>query len=186
MSAGTGGTLSGVSHFLRESSSNLKHVKVILVDPPGSCLFNKVKLNVAYTSEQQERRLHRHRYDTIVEGIGLDRITKNIALGLDLGIIDDAVKVTDQEAVDIAHWILKEEGLFVGSSSAMNISAAIGYAALMPSGSSIVTIICDGGQRHLSRFYNRDFILRSGLKWPGDDIIAWIGRLPFQLSVLSS
>jgi len=181
MSAGTGGTISGVAHFFQESDS--KFVKVVLVDPPGSCLYNKVKLNVAYTSEQEERRLHRHRYDTIAEGIGLDRITQNLALGLDLGVIDDAVKVSDQEAVDIAHWLLKEEGIFVGSSSAMNISAAVRYADLMPSGSFVVTVICDGGQRHLSRFWNKDFIQRWGLKWPGDDMVAWNERLPYKIRI---
>jgi cysteine synthase A len=132
---------------------------------------------VAYTTEQQERRLQRHRYDTIAEGIGLDRITQNFAIGLNLNILDDAVKVTDQEAVDMAHWLLRNEGLFCGSSSAMNVSAAIQYASTMPPDSCVVTIICDSGQRHLSRFWNRDFIIQWGLYWPGDDMSAWHDRL---------
>ena len=179
MSAGTGGTISGVAHFLRESTAN--DIRVVLVDPPGSCLFNKVKLNVAYTDEQQERRLHRHRYDTIAEGIGLDRITQNFSVGLNLGVIDDALRITDQEAVDMAHWLLREEGLFVGSSSAMNVSAALQYADLMPPGSCVVTVICDGGQRHLSRFWNRQFIIKWGLLWPCDDLVAWNERLPYRI-----
>ena len=179
MSAGTGGTLSGVAHFLKESTA--KCINIVLVDPLGSCLFNKVKLNVAYTTEQQERRLHRNRYDTIAEGIGLDRITQNFAVGLDAGVIDDAIKVTDQEALDVAHWLLREEGIFVGSSSAMNISAAFQYALSMPPASCIVTVLCDSGQRHLSRFWNKNFILNWGLLWPEDDMATWNDRLPCKI-----
>ena len=78
--------------------------------------------------------------------------------------------MSDQEAVDMAHWLLREEGLFVGSSSAMNVVGAFRVAASLPSNSNTVTIICDGGQRHVSRFWNRDFVVGDwGLKWPQDD-----------------
>lgn len=63
--------------------------------------------------------------------------------------------------------LLREEGLFVGSSSAMNVCGAIKVAKTLPENSKIVTIICDGGQRHLSRFWNRDFIENKwNLIWP--------------------
>jgi cysteine synthase A len=186
MSSGTGGTISGSGRYLKDSYQkfhpNKTPCRVVLVDPPGSALYNKVKYNVAYASEQQERGLKRHRYDTLAEGIGLDRITQNFTQGVDHGVIDDAVRVTDQEAVDVAHWLLREEGLFVGSSSAMNVAGAI--RAVMDAQEKkeefdcVVTIICDGGQRHLSRFWNRDFIISWGLKWPGDDLDAWHKRLP--------
>jgi cysteine synthase A len=165
MSCGTGGTLSGVGRYLKEQDPS---IRIILVDPPGSCLYNKVKYGVAFTKEQRERSLKRHRYDTIAEGIGLDRITSCVQFGLD--VIDDAVRVSDQEAVDMAHWILKQEGLFVGSSSAMNLVGAVRTAKQLPEKSNIVTIVCDSGQRHLTRFWNRDFIVnQQGLQWPGDD-----------------
>ncbi len=66
----------------------------------------QVKHGVCYASQQKERGLRKHRYDTIAEGIGLDRITKNFELAL----IDEAWKVTDQEALDMAHYLLSREG----------------------------------------------------------------------------
>ena len=84
-------------------------------------------------------------------------------------IIDDAISITDQQAVYMAHYLLRHEGLFVGSSTAMNVTGALRAASQMPEGSNIVTIVCDIGQRHTSRFWNREFIVDEwGLKWPGD------------------
>lgn len=165
MSSGTGGTISGVGRYLTEQNPD---ISIVLVDPPGSSLYNKVKYGVAYVSEQSERVLKRHRYDTLAEGIGLDRVTQNLTLGL--GCISDAVRVQDQEAVDMAHWLLRNEGLFVGSSSAMNIVGAVRVASGLQPGKRVVTVACDNGERHLSRFWNRDFIVgERGLIWPGRD-----------------
>jgi len=108
-------------------------------------------------------------------------VTRNFALGVDNGVLDDALRITDQEAVDMAHWLLKKEGLFVGSSSAMNVLGAVRLASDNHEdyeASCIVTVICDGGQRHLTRFWNREFIKGWGLEWPGDDEAAWKLRLP--------
>lgn len=161
MSAGTGGTIAGVGRYLKEQRPSLR---VVLVDPPGSVLYGKVAHGVAFTHQQRERGLERHRYDTIAEGIGLDRITANFVEAP----IDTALQVSDQEALDMAHWLLRNEGLWVGSSSAMNIVGAVRTALDLKEGSSVVTIICDGGQRHVTRFWNRDFCLEWGLAWPGD------------------
>jgi cysteine synthase len=163
MSAGTGGTLSGVARYLKQHAQ----VKTVLVDPPGSVLYNKIMHGVAFTIQQAEQTLRRHRYDTLAEGIGVDRQTDNFVAGLDY--IDTAVQVTDQEAVDMAHLLLEWEGLWVGSSSAMNVVGAVKTALDMPVGSTVVTLICDGGQRHVTRFWNRDFVVNErGLEWPGD------------------
>ena len=167
MSSGTGGTISGVGRYLKSHDCN-PYCKVVLVDPPGSALYSKIKYGVAYASQQSERTLRRHRYDTLAEGIGLDRVTANFSMGCDAAVIDDAIRVSDQEAVDMAHWLLREEGLFVGSSSAMNVVGAVRVAASLPANSHTVTIVCDGGQRHASRFWNRDFVLDWGLQWPED------------------
>jgi cysteine synthase A len=168
MSAGTGGTIAGISRYLKEQTTNTTSIDIVLVDPPGSSLYNYVEHGVAYHSYQSERTLQRHRYDTIAEGIGLDRLTYNFQQA----IIDHAIRVTDQEAVDMAHWILQHEGLWIGSSSAMNLVGAVRWARRKqvsePSSSScIVTILCDHGQRHASRFWNREFITQKrGLQWP--------------------
>ena len=176
--------------------------------PPGSSLYNRIKFGVAYASQQSERRLRRHRYDTLAEGIGLDRITANFALGCrqidwdettfaDLldgdsdsndqapsqrrmgagGIIDDALSITDQQAVVTAHYLLRHEGLFVGSSTAMNVAGAVITAMSMPRGSNVVTVACDGGMRHTSRFWNRDFVEGRGLVWPEEGVLTGEGLL---------
>ena len=85
--------------------------------------------------------------------------------------LDDAVAVTDQEAVFMAHYLMRREGLFVGSSSAMNVVATVRYAKSLPAGSTLVTVLCDSGQRHVTRFWNEEFILARGLRWPDADHI---------------
>ena len=173
MSSGTGGTIAGMATYLKEQYATFqgtpKEVKVVLVDPPGSSLYHKVEHGVAFAEQQRERNLRKHRYDTIAEGIGLDRITRNFSSGLDY--IDRAIRVSDQEALDMAHWILRTEGLWIGSSSAMNLVGAIRTALTLSENSSVVTIICDGGQRHATRFWDPEFVKEWGLRWPKADCI---------------
>lgn len=169
MSCGTGGTLAGVSKYLKERVRRRhfhRDIRCVLVDPPGSALYHKIQHGVIYASQQREQSLKRHRYDTIAEGIGIDRLTHNLALGLEC--VDAAIRVTDQDALDMAHWLLEQEGLWVGSSSAMNVVGAIQTALELPVGSKIVTIICDAGHRHVTRFWNRAFCRAWGLQWPAD------------------
>jgi cysteine synthase A len=168
MSSGTGGTIAGMGTYFKEQYGATE-VQIVLVDPPGSSLYNKVEHGIAFAAEQRERHLRKHRYDTLAEGIGLDRITRNFSSGLDC--IDKAIRVTDQEAVDMAHWILRTDGLWIGSSSAMNLVGAIRTALALPEGSSVVTIVCDGGQRHATRFWDPTFIREWGLQWPRADCI---------------
>ena len=166
MSAGTGGTISGVAKYLKEHNP---HCRIVLADPVGSVLFGKVEHGIAYTSQQQERTLLRHRYDSIAEGIGLDRITDNVDIGLPY--IDSAITISDQEIVNMAHFILREEGLMIGSSTAINIIAAITTATQqLPIQSRVCTMFCDSGQRHVTRLWNRDYILSRQLSWPQDNI----------------
>jgi len=161
MSAGTGGTIAGVSQVLKEKSSG--RVKVVLADPPGSSLLNWVKHGVCFNAQQSERKVRKNRYESIAEGIGLDRVTSNLAQGQ----IDDAVGVSDQDAVHMAHYLLRHEGLYIGSSSAMNLAAAVNYSARLPAGSHVVTVLCDSGARHGSRFWNQTFVENEfNLTWP--------------------
>jgi cysteine synthase A len=169
MSAGTGGTIAGVSQYLKSRISGRNYsgragIEVVLADPQGSSLFNRVTQGVCYTSEQAETRLKKHRYDSLVEGVGLDRVTANFQNAS----IDSAESVTDQEVLLTAHWLLANEGLFVGSSSALNVAAALRVAKRLGPGSTVVTIICDTGQRHVSRFWNREYIGKYSLQWPED------------------
>ena len=79
-------------------------IQIVLVDPPGSALYHKIEHGIAHAVEHRERTLKKHRYDTLEEGIGLDRVTQNFAIGLDF--IDRSFRVTDQDAVDMALWML--------------------------------------------------------------------------------
>ncbi|CAN6603144.1 putative mitochondrial cysteine synthase [Trichomonascus vanleenenianus] len=146
--AGTGGTISGVAHYLKERLPNLK---VVLADPPGSGLYNRVKFGVMFDTREREGTRRRHQVDTLVEGIGINRVTRNFEAGR--ALVDDAIRVDDAEAVKMAKYIVEHEGLFIGSSSGVNLVAAYKYAKQLGPGHTIVTIICDSGSRHLSKFW---------------------------------
>lgn len=148
--AGTGGTLSGVALALKPLIPN---IKVVLADPQGSGLYNKVKYGVLFSPTEAEGTRRRHQVDTIVEGVGLNRLTANFSAGLHF--VDDAVKVTDEQAMRMARWLVEKEGLFVGSSSAVNCVAAATLAKRLGKGKRIVTVICDSGTRHLSKFWKQ-------------------------------
>lgn len=150
--AGTGGTVAGVAKFLKETA-RLTDLRVVLADPQGSGLYNKVRHGVMYASTEREGTRRRQQVDTMVEGIGINRITENFEAGREL--IDDAVRVTDEQACRMARWLVEHDGIFVGSSSAVNCVAAVVTALSMPAGSVVVTMLCDSGTRHLSKFWKQ-------------------------------
>ncbi|KAI8971649.1 tryptophan synthase beta subunit-like PLP-dependent enzyme [Mycotypha africana] len=153
LGAGTGGTLSGITCYLKERLSNLK---VFLADPQGSGLYNKVKYNVMYAPTEKEGSRKRHQVDTVVEGIGINRLTKNFDKGRHL--VDDAFRVTDEEAIKMSRYLVREDGLFIGSSSAVNCVAAVRAAKKLGPGHVIVTLLNDSGQRHLTKFWSDDYL----------------------------
>jgi cysteine synthase A len=131
----------------------MNSLRVVLADPEGSGLYNKVKNGVMFASTEKEGTRRRQQVDTIVEGIGINRITENFEAGREF--VDDAIKVTDLQALKMARWLVEKDGIFVGSSSAVNCVAAVATALRMPEESRIVTILCDSGTRHLSKFWKR-------------------------------
>ncbi|XP_059282974.1 cysteine synthase 2 [Lycium ferocissimum] len=154
--AGTGGTVAGVSQFLKDKNSN---IKCFLIDPPGSGLYNKVTRGVMYTREEAEGRRLKNPFDTITEGIGINRLTENFKMAK----LDGAFRGTDMEAVEMSRYLLKNDGLFIGSSSAMNCVGAVRVAKALGPGHTIVTILCDSGMRHLSKFHNAEYLSEHGL-----------------------
>ncbi|VFQ97922.1 unnamed protein product [Cuscuta campestris] len=154
--SGTGGTIAGVSCFLKEKDAS---IKCFLVDPPGSGLYNKVVRGVMYTSEEAEGRRLKNPFDTITEGIGINRLTQNFKQAK----LDGAFRGTDREAVEMSRYLLRNDGLFVGSSSAMNCVGAVRVAQALGPGHTIVTILCDNGMRHLSKFFNSKYLSQHGL-----------------------
>ena len=113
--AGTGGTISGVALFLKPKIPNLT---VVLADPQGSGLYNRVRYGVMFDVKEREGTRRRRQVDSIVEGIGINRVTANFEAGKEL--VDDAVRVTDAQALAMARWLVEKDGIFIGSSSAVN------------------------------------------------------------------
>jgi len=146
--AGTGGTISGCARYLKP---RLPGLKVVLADPPGSGLYNRIKFGVMFDLKEREGTRRRQQVDTIVEGIGINRVTHNFEVGREL--VDDAVRVSDEEAMAMARFLVEKDGIFVGSSSAVNCVAAVRTALKMGPGHRVVTILCDSGARHLSKFW---------------------------------
>ena len=99
---------------------------------------------------------------SMTEGIGNSRITDNLASAQ----IDDAVQVDDQEMVNMVYRLLHQEVWFFGSSSGVNLGAAVKIAKQMGPGHTIVTILCDGGGKYQSRLYNPEFLAERGLSAP--------------------
>ncbi|GLB37783.1 putative PALP-domain-containing protein [Lyophyllum shimeji] len=158
--AGTGGTIAGVGQYVKSMNEN---VVVALADPEGSGLFNKVKHGVMYDRKESEGTKRRHQVDTVVEGIGINRLTKNIELALP--IIDDAFRITDAEAVAMSRYLVKHDGLFLGSSSACNLVACVKLVRRMgwSEGQTVATILCDSGNRHYSKFWNDDYLRKANI-----------------------
>ncbi len=93
-------------------------------------------------------------YDTIAEGVGIDRLTENFLLAK----IDDAFRVEDEKIVEMSRFLLRTEGLFVGSSSALNCVATVLAARQLGPGHTLVTVLCDSGQRHLTKFWDEEHV----------------------------
>jgi cysteine synthase A len=174
--AGTGGTIAGVAKHLKEERG-LAALRVVLADPQGSGLYNKIRHGVMYSATEREGTRRRTQVDTMVEGIGINRITENFEAGR--GLIDDAVKVTDEQACRMARWLVEHDGIFIGSSSAVNCVAAVVTALKMPEGSRVVTILCDSGTRHLSKFWKHIAAMgledETGEQEQDEDLLAVLG-----------
>jgi cysteine synthase A len=145
MSSGTGGTIGGTSKYIKERNPN---VRVVLADPPGSGLYSYVKRGEIKSEGS-----------SITEGIGIMRLTHNFSQAK----VDDAVQVVDRSVVQMAHWLLRNEGFFVGSSSALNVWAAARVARDLAPGSRVVTFACDGGQRYQSRLFDEGWLSEKNL-----------------------
>jgi cysteine synthase len=154
-SAGTGGTISGISRYLKAQD---ERIQCYLIDPVGSGLFDYVttdKGNV-YTDSQLPSTtfIKRSEGDSMTEGIGIGRVTKNFSTSA----IDGAFRGTDREAVEMAYYLLQHDGIFLGPSASLNVVGAVKLARTLPAGSSVVTIFCDGGANYRSKLYNEEWL----------------------------
>ncbi|KWH39512.1 cysteine synthase A [Burkholderia stagnalis] len=142
---GTGGTLAGVSRYLKEQNPA---IRIVLADPQGSGLYSHVK-----TGEIKAEG------SSITEGIGSTRVTAN----LEGTAIDDAVRIDDPQCVAMVYRLLREEGLYVGGSSGINVAAAVWLARQMGPGHTIVTLLCDRGDIYRARLFNPEWLREKGL-----------------------
>jgi cysteine synthase A len=144
--SGTGGTVAGVSEYLK---SRDPRVRTVLADPPGSALYEYIRHGVVKATGS----------GSITEGIGIGRVTAN----MQDAPIDDALHIEDAQTIRYVYRLLHEEGLFVGSTSGINVAAAVQVARDLGPGHTVVTVLCDSGANYLSRLYNRDWLAQKGL-----------------------
>jgi cysteine synthase A len=150
---GSGGTLAGVAEGLRGVSNA---VKIGLADPDGAALYN------FYTTGEMKSS-----GSSITEGIGQGRVTANLE-----GFTPDmSFNIPDSEAIPLVFDLLEQEGLCLGGSSGINVAGAIRMAREMGPGHTIVTILCDYGNRYQSKLFNPDFLASKELPVP-----AWLTR----------
>ncbi len=145
---GTGGTYAGVALYLKQQNSQLQ---CVLADPHGSALYSWAK-GGALAMEGS----------SITEGIGNSRVTAN----LEGAPIDDAVRIDDQSAIDTIYQLLWQEGLFLGGSVGINVAGAVETARRLGPGHTIVTVLCDSGDRYRSRLYDGDWLATKGIQQP--------------------
>jgi cysteine synthase A len=153
--------LAGVSKYLKEKKQS---TEIVLADPEGSGLFNKVKFGVLFTNQEKEGHRLKNPFDTVVEGVGLNRPTAN----LNEASIDDAFRVTDREVLHMSAYLIENEGLFVGGSSAMNAVCAVKQARKRPN-SNIVTIAHDSGIRYIKKLFNEDYLRSRNISFTKKD-----------------
>lgn len=142
---GTGGTLAGVARYLKKCRPS---VRIVLADPQGSALYQWIKSGDLVATGS-----------SITEGIGTSRVTAN----LEGTPIDDAVRIDDQSCINMVYRLLREEGLFVGGSTGINVAAAMQVARDLGPGHTVVTLMCDRGTLYMDRLFNADWLSQKGL-----------------------
>jgi len=162
-STGTGGTLAGTSAFLQ---SKKKDIVIGVADPRGAAMYELFKNGQAKATPG----------GSITEGIGLGRVTPVIANAK----VDEAYLIPDEEAVPIIYDLLEHEGLCLGGSTGVNIAGAIRLGKQIGPGKTIVTILCDSGNRYQSKLFNPAFMRSKNLPVP-----EWLERrsnisIPFE------
>ena len=145
---GSGGTIAGVGSYLKTCNEN---IAIGLADPLGSALFN-------YYQKGEFKSVG----NSISEGIGQGRITENLK-----GFKPDyCFQISDEVALPILYDLMSQEGLYLGGSSAINVAGAIELARKLGKGHTIVTILCDSGQRYQSKVWNPEFLKSKNLPSP--------------------
>ena len=146
---GTGGTIAGVSRYLKEKNNN---VTIACADPHGAAMYELFRHGEAKSTPG----------GSITEGIGLGRVTSII----ETARVDDAFLIPDDEAVTVIYQLLEHEGLCLGGSTGINVAGAIRLAKQLGPGKTIVTILADSGNRYQSKLFNPEFMRSKKLPAP--------------------
>jgi cysteine synthase len=148
-SVGTGGTLAGISRYLKQKNQG---IVIACADPPGAAMYELFKHGQTKTTPG----------GSITEGIGLGRVTPVI----ETAKVDDAYLIPDEETVRVIYELLEHEGLCLGGSSGVNVAGAIRLGRQLGPGHTIVTVLCDSGNRYQSKLFNPDFMRSRKLPVP--------------------
>ena len=146
--AGTGGTIAGVSLGLKAKNKN---IKIALSDPSGSSLYSHIKFGKL-----------ENKGNSITEGIGTARITKNF----EMAKVDTAYEISDTEALNYVFDLYETQNIKLGGSSGINMAGAVNLAKELGPGNTIITILCDLGERYESKIYNKEFLKSKNLPIP--------------------
>lgn len=147
VASGSGGTCAGVSKFMKEKNPD---IKVIMPDPVGSGIVNYFNKGT-FDSDGQY---------TMTEGVGITRLVTNYELIRQ----DRCYTIDDQKLTYLANFLKKEEGLVMGMSSMLNLAGAFNTALKYGKGQRIITFMCDGGERAMSKMYNPEFLKEKGIE----------------------
>jgi cysteine synthase len=146
ISVGSGGSISGISRFLKEQDPR---IRVVLADPHGSGLYCQIREGKVEGSGS-----------SITEGIGIMRLTANFLAAK----VDEAMRVSDQEMIEMLYHLAAQDALVVGTSAALNVRAAWELARRhQGEGKRIVTLLCDHGSRYASKVFDEAFLASKGL-----------------------
>ena len=145
--AGTGGTISGVGKYLKKRQPQ---IQVVMPDPVGSVYYE-------YFTTGKLPIIDGCSY--LVEGIGEDELPKN----MDFSVVDEVVRITDQEAFMTARRLAREEGIIAGGSSGANVWAAMKLAETLTEKARIVTVLPDSGVKYMSKMYNDEWMKKHQL-----------------------
>ena len=141
---GTGGTISGCGKYFKEKN---KDIQVVGVDPVGSLYYDFVKTGRVTKP-----------FSYKVEGIGEDFFPTT----MNLGILDDIVRVDDKECFTMTRDLTRQEGLFVGGSGGAAVAGAIKYARARNKKEKVLVFLCDAGQKYVSKIFNDDWMRENG------------------------